>query len=200
MNESLDISALEQRLGNPTIRLLDQVKEDTKRQLVPTQITEAQIAIHATIRTADDSSVVRVSTLSLQDLYGEDLGPVGQFAKWLSDSTGVLNELAGCDENDIEFEVISVRVWRTLSACSNFTGISAHFNEFSAAVQQLVCAESAMPMTQGKLRHLKLAFDSLRKKPWLSDAVLDEFYDALESGGFDLNYAMSFAPADNAPT
>src|ERR1051325_926739 len=96
------ISELEVTLKNPTVRLTEQFKEDTKKALDSLNTRDADITLHAVIRSGTEAGVVKVARWKASDLYGDAPPRSLLFNAALMEILQLLMRLRGIDENDVD--------------------------------------------------------------------------------------------------
>ena len=189
-----DIEENEGLLRKPSTWLRQRIKEDTKQRVTDHVEPESEVAVVAVVTNpgTDTKGVVEVAKYTASDLYGFSQAPVIDFNNAVCGILGELEKVRGIPEADLEFEVQAGYMWRSVENLQRHLGTSSSHDEALSILQQVCFAERARPFDGQKLDVLFRAFVVLRGNVFLSEAVLDEFADVLEEGGFDLNAPMAF--------
>jgi hypothetical protein len=114
------------------------------------------------------------------------------FREAASGILGELRDMSCIDENDVEFEIRSTKMWRSIGALTSFLHCSEEHNELIAALQQVACSEVCRDFTMQKASVLRNVFEMLHSNPVLSNPVLDKAYLILQEAHLDTNHWTSF--------
>lgn len=193
------VSLFEADLKNPTLKVVDALKEETKKSLgnINANSTQVEIQIYATVKSEDVLGVVPVVKWTAAELYGDSVPTFLAFKEKTQIISKALIKLISCDESDVDFELESVQVWTLIANLQRCFGASSQHDELISTLTQLVQAEKNNPLTKSKAYVLEEAFEMLNASYNINEQILDKVYDILDEGGFDLDYSMSFANSEN---
>jgi len=130
------------------------------------------------------------------DLYGYADTPVIDFLNAVGEIGFQIRELGKIEQQDIEFEVATVKLWQCIRSLSKFATISPRHTEIMSALYTLTIGDNSL-LNNAKLKGLDAVSELIQDNIGLPDYAIDKIEDLLEEAGFELNIAMGFAPAES---
>jgi hypothetical protein len=191
MKESPDeeVTQIERTLQKPTAQVRSFLSEDSVALLQTENSPEATITWHAVIERpgASKGVVANVAIWKASELYGYADSPLLEFHRWIAESLKLSAELQSLSEDDADFQLSAMSLWKKIEGLNNFFKISRLHDELITTLLQIRNAEVTTPLTKAKVFALKKTFELAKNNLRLTDELLDSMYERLEQGGFSIH-------------
>ena len=193
---SSEIEQVEKTLSRPTKWLDKELQQRTTAAVAPSVQPEARVTLYAHVEAADKtSSVVKVARWKASDLYAYSDAPRIELLNVFGELLGTCDAVASAYDTE-DFELKTMQLWAKFDALNNFLGISSKHDEIITALLMLPLASDGI-LDKRKLAAIKKSLSILQESINVTDDLLDEIENELESADFDLEAPISF-PASGA--
>src|SRR6266576_2045363 len=140
-------------LQEPTRFLDEQLRRDFKQRIRARPSSETEITIYADVRAGGARDIVQVTKWRTADLYGYADTPVIDFLNAVGEIGFQIRELGKIEQQDIEFEVATVKLWQCIRSLSKFATISPRHTEIMSALYTLTIGDNSL-LNNAKLKGL----------------------------------------------
>ena len=179
---------VEDTLVQPSEWLRREWADRTKQRIAIKPADSAQINLYADVRYGDTHSVMHLATWKPADLYAYSDAPRIELLNVFDELLQACNVIGKTSEA-VQFELKTVDLWQQLKKLNRFLGISPAYDELITTLQLLPTGADGI-LDEQKTAVLVHCFLRLRDCINVTDELLDDIEDSLESAGFDLQAPM----------
>lgn len=185
---------LESNESNPLIRLLQKDAEDQLPHLLRGEtryqhyVMETPVSGLPTLHPLRDYSEGELTAIAIQ--------PTFRFRWRCERLLEQAQRLMTLEENSLEFEQEATLLWAKIAALSEHLGSTPEVDELISALHSAYAQHVQRLTPATVINALVSVLQIVSRYTRLSISAVDEALDALENGGIDLNYPMSFERAD----